>query len=326
MNKEPDRNPRRALGKGLSSLMMPRGAATIQEDEQPMAVPVAPPTAWPERTALPEYPPLPEHFEAFQNLPVDELRTNDEQPREVFDADKLQELAQSIQANGVIQPITVRKDPDGGYRIIAGERRWRAARIAGLTEIPALVRSLEQDRMLEVALIENLQREDLNPVETATAFQRLAAEHGLSHEQIAERTGKDRSTVTNFLRLLKLSPAVLNELTRGNISVGHARALLNLLNGDDQIAACRRIIAGQLSVRETEKLVKTLTNREGQAAASTQQAKAMDPNVRAALEEMAAVLGTRVRLVPRSEKAGRLEIEYYSREDLDRIYAAIVKE
>jgi ParB family chromosome partitioning protein len=268
----------------------------------------------------------PERFENFQNIPLDQLRPNEEQPRETFDAQKLEELAQSIQTNGLIQPITVRREGSGMYTIIAGERRWRAARLAGLKEIPALVRSVEQNRVLELALIENLQREDLNPVETAAAFQRLVSEHGLSHEEIAERTGKDRSTITNFLRILKLSPLVLNELTRGTISMGHARALLNIANADAQMDACRRIVSNQLSVRDTERLVKSLTNPENESQVEANKDKKIDPNIRAALDEMAAALSTRVRLVPRAGSGGRLEIEYYSQDDLDRIYSRIVNQ
>lgn len=311
MNREPDRNQRRALGKGISTLLSSRQApASALSQAQAVAVP----TEWPE------------HFENFQDIPLDQLRPNEEQPRETFDAEKLDELARSIQANGLIQPITVRREPNGMYTIIAGERRWRAARLAGLKHIPALVRSVEQNRVLELALIENLQREDLNPVETAAAFQRLVSEHGLSHEEIAERTGKDRSTITNFLRLLKLSPLVLNELTRGNISVGHARALLNIADPEAQINACRRIVSSQLSVRETERLVKTLTNRGTERQVEANKEQKIDPNIRAALDEMAAVLGTRVRLVPRTGSGGRLEIDYYSKDDLDRIYSTIVKQ
>ena len=311
MNREADRNQRRALGKGLSTLLTPRTSGPPAREH---AAPVA------TRTELPE------HFDNFQNIPLDQLRPNEEQPRETFDAEKLDELAQSIQANGLIQPITVRKEGEGMYTIVAGERRWRAARIAGLTEIPALVRSVQQDKILELALIENLQREDLNPVETAAAFQRLSSEHGLSHEQIAERTGKDRSTITNFLRLLKLSPLVLNELTRGSISVGHARALLNITDEQAQMDACRRIVSKQLSVRETELLVKTLTNLGTETKSQADTEKKLDPNIRAALDEMAAVLGTRVKLVAKKGSGGRLEIEYYSQDDLDRIYSTIVKQ
>lgn len=311
MNKEPDRNQRRALGKGLSALIAPRPAAVSAVRQI---------TESPSRTDWPE------HFEDFQNIPLDQLRSSEEQPRETFDTEKLQELAQSIQAHGLIQPITARKEDNGTYTIIAGERRWRAARLAGLKEIPALIRTVEQDRVLELALIENLQREDLNPVETATAFQRLVSEHGLSHEQIAERTGKDRSTITNFLRLLRLSPLVLNELTRGNLSVGHARALLNIADSEAQMSACRRIISNQLSVRETERFVKSLTDAKQSSQVIENKEPPLDPNIRAALDEMAAALGTRVRLVAKRGSAGRLEIDYYSKDDLDRIYATIMKQ
>lgn len=310
MSTEPNRNPRKALGKGLATLLSPRESTPIAVDPGERVV---------ARQGLPE------HFEEFQNIPLDQLRPHEEQPRESFDAERLEQLAQSIRVNGLIQPITVRKEQNGAYAIIAGERRWRAARLAGLKEIPALVRTVEQERILELALVENLQREDLNPVETASAFQRLISEHGLSHEQIAERTGKDRSTVTNFVRLLKLSPLVLNELTRGTISVGHARALLNIENSGAQMEACRKIVAQQLSVRETEKLVKSLVSSEA-APAKPKEEPSLDPNVRAALDEMAAALGTKVKLVSKSGSAGRLEIEYYSKDDLDRIYSVIVKE
>jgi ParB family transcriptional regulator, chromosome partitioning protein len=311
MNREPDRNQRKALGKGISTLLSPRGTSPPAFTQ---AAATAPRTEWPE------------NFENFQNIPLDQLRPNEEQPRGSFDGEKLDELAQSIQANGVIQPITVRREPNGTYTIVAGERRWRAARLAGLKEIPALIRSVEQNRVLELALIENLQREDLNPVETAAAFQRLVSEHGLSHEEIAERTGKDRSTITNFLRLLKLSPLVLHELSGGNISTGHARALLNIANPDAQMDVCRRIISNGLSVRETERLVRRLTNSKTDSQVEANTEKKIDPNIRAALDEMGAVLGTRVRLVPRAGSGGRLEIEYYSQEDLDRIYSTIVKQ
>jgi ParB family transcriptional regulator, chromosome partitioning protein len=312
MNNELNRKQRRALGKGISTLLSPREAPASALSQVAAATPAR--TEWPE------------HFQDFQSIPLEQLRPNEEQPRETFDAEKLDELAQSIQANGLIQPITVRRENNGTYTIIAGERRWRAARLAGLKEIPALVRSVEQDRVLELALIENLQREDLNPVETAAAFHRLVSEHGLSHEEIAERTGKDRSTITNFLRLLKLSPLVLNELTRGTISVGHARALLNIPDAQAQMNACQRIVSNQLSVRETERLVKNLTNVPTNTQVQENKEKKLDPNIRAALDEMAAVLGTRVSLVPKAGAGGRLEIEYYSKDDLDRIYSTIVKQ
>lgn len=317
MSNAQERNPRKALGKGLSALLPSRAPTAT-----PAAIAVAP------RPQTPEKPPLPEHFEEFQSIPLERIQPGEEQPRDSFDSDKLMELAQSIRANGLIQPITVATDSNGKFRIIAGERRWRAARIAGLTEIPALVRNVQKNQHLELALIENIQREDLNPIEVATAFHRLATEHGMSHEVIAERTGKDRSTVTNLLRLLRLGVRARNELISGRLSMGHARALLNITDEDAQGKLAEDIINRQLSVRETEALVKKIT-QEPQADSQIKENKAKtpeDPNVRAALDEMAMALGTRVRLVKRSPTSGRLEIEYYSQDDLDRIYSVIVKQ
>lgn len=317
MHREADRNPRRALGKGISALLGPRPAAIVPAEQDAREQHV------PEQDVQES---LAAGAERLEYIPLEQIRANEEQPRESFDGERLEELARSIEAHGVLQPITVRKEENGSYTIVAGERRCRAARLAGLKEIPAIVRTVEQDQMLELALIENLQREDLNAVETATAFQRLASEHGLSHEEIANRTGKDRSTITNFLRLLKLSPPVLNELTRGTITVGHARALLNIPDATAQMSACNKIVANQLSVRDTERLVKNLTARAEVPQAVEKKDGHEDPNVRAAIEEMSRALGTRVRLIPRSGSRGRIEIEYYSKDDLDRIYAAIVRE
>jgi ParB family transcriptional regulator, chromosome partitioning protein len=312
MNREqPDRNQRKVLGKGLSALLPTRGATAAA-----VAVPPPPETS------------LPENFEEFQSLPLDQIQPGEDQPRDVFDFEKMQELAQSIQANGILQPIVVYRDPasKGRYRIIAGERRWRAAGMAGLKEIPALVRTVERDKLLELSLIENIQREDLNPIEVANAFERLQTEHGLRHEQIAERTGKDRSTITNFLRLLKLGPRAQAELKMGNLSVGHARALLNIANEKQQAELCDQIIIKKLSVRDVESLVKRLTQESKQPQVTeNKEEKRMDPNIRAAIEELERVLGTKVHLLQGAKGAGRLMIEYYSQDDLDRIYSAIVQ-
>ncbi len=304
MNKEPDRNPRKALGKGLSALLPTRGAApTPVADSE-----------------------LPDKFEAFESIPLDQIMPGGEQPRSNFDPDKLNELADSIRANGVIQPITVRREGAKKYRIIAGERRWRASQLAGLATIPALVRSADEHERLQLALIENLQREDLNPIEIATAFQRLLDEHKLTHEQIAQRTGKDRSTVTNFVRLLRSSPFVRSCLLNGTITMGHGRALLNLLNEEQQDYVCRTLIEQQYSVRQTEAFVKAiLAPEETPAPVKSKPEPADDPNERAALEELQAALGTKVRLTRKPNGAGRLEIEFYSADDLDRIYSVIVK-
>ncbi len=311
MANTPDRNQRKALGRGLSALLPARGAA---------------PAMAPAETAPAGPAELPEHFEAFQDIPLEQIKPSSEQPRENFDAEKLNELADSIRANGVIQPITVRQTGPGKYQIIAGERRWRAAKLAGLAVIPALIRSADQHQRLELALIENLQREDLNPLEIATAFQRLVDEHKLSHEEIAERTGKDRSTVTNFTRLLKCSPFVRSCLLDGSISMGHARTMVNLPE-EVQDQLCQMIIERQLSVRSVENAIRILAEGgvkppELKAAAEP----AEDPNERAALAEMEAALGTRVRLKRNARGGGRLEIEFYSGDDLDRIYSVITRQ
>jgi ParB family transcriptional regulator, chromosome partitioning protein len=303
---KPTDNPRKALGKGLSALLppRPRGAlpteTTIQQSVSTNSLsPLDPRT-----------------------LPIGAIQPNPDQPREDFDPVKLEELAQSIRVNGIIQPITVTHYKQGTYLIIAGERRWRAAQLAGLEAIPVYVREAEPEQVLELALIENIQRADLNAVETAHAFRQLIERYGLSHDQVAERTGKDRSTVTNFLRLLKLAAPVLEALASGRIAVGHARTLLNLPHPDSQWAACQRIIDGGFSVRETEAYVKKLTE-PSKPPADPPAPTPIDPNIRAALDDIAMALGTKVRLVSRSESSGRLEIEYYSQEDLDRIYAVI---
>jgi ParB family chromosome partitioning protein len=323
MGKEPDRNPRKALGKGLSALLPSRNAIPLPhtaKSTEPAAA--SKPVAW--------RPPLPENFEEFQSIPLSQIQAGEEQPRDAFDLEKLEELSLSIKSNGLLQPIIVYRDPTAKskYRIIAGERRWRAASMAGLVEIPALVRTVSKDRLLELSLIENIQREDLNPIEIAAAFSRLSTQLGLSHEQIAERTGKERSTVTNFLRLLKLGSVAQTELKAGRISMGHARALLNIQNESQQAQIVDQIIAKRLSVREVEALIKKLNepSPSPQIIENKEELEKIDPNIRAALQEMEMALGTRVKLIPKSPAAGRLEIEYYSKDDLDRIYAAIVKQ
>lgn len=313
MSSEHDRNQRKVLGKGLSALLPSRPVVVQRADGTPVNQ---------SAPSVSVKQPLPDNFDDFQSLPLDQILAGAEQPRDVFDHDRLMELAHSIKTNGLLQPITVQKHTDGKYRIIAGERRWRAAKLAGLTHIAALVRTVEDSHRLELALIENIQREDLNPLEIAAAFDRLATEHGMSHEQIAERTGKDRSTVTNFLRLLRLGDEVKRALKNGKISVGHARTLLNLTDESQQAQACQDIIAKRLSVRDTEALVKRLTQeaRDPKPKAEPHEEK-IDPNIRAALDDMAMALGTKVHLTAR-----RLEIEYYSPEDLERIYSVIVKQ
>src|SRR5260221_3265208 len=250
---------------------------------------------------------------------IDRLAPNQYQPRGAMDDARLQELAQSIKSNGVIQPIVVRKVGDR-FQIIAGERRWRAAKLAGLLRVPIAVRDVapgQEKSLLQMALIENIQRENLNPIEEALAYRRLADEFHLRQEDIAAAVGKDRASVANFLRLLKLSEEIRIEVATGRLSMGHARALLALNDESQQRSTARDVIARSLSVRETESLVKRVTesatSREAPAPAP------VDVHTRAAEEKLKFLLGTRVRIVRRGS-GGRIEIDFTSEQELIRIY------
>ena len=297
--------PHKALGKGLSALLPGRTGSVANA---PKPENVHPPDTAPSGAAL--------------GLRLDSIDPNPLQPRLAFDPAKIQELADSIRANGVIQPLIVRRKGDR-FQLIAGERRLRAARVAGLQEIPVIVQDLADDRLLEVALIENIQREDLNPIETAQAFDRLARELHLSHEEIGRRTGKDRTTITNMVRLLKLPADVQLLLAERRLSMGHARALLGIDNEAKLIELGNRAAAQGLSVRQVERTVADLTQDRSLEPSS---ARAQDPNVKAAAQALEETLGTRVRILEKSEQRGKIEIEYYSQEDLDRIYTMIVGE
>jgi len=261
---------------------------------------------------------------------IDRLAPNDDQPRLQMDDGKLEELARSIKANGIIQPILVRRSGDG-FRIIAGERRWRAAQRAGLLKVPVVVRDVSEGshkELLELALIENVQREDLNPVEEATAYQRLADEFALTQEQIATAVGKDRSSIANYLRLLKLPEEVLADLASGALSMGHARALLALVDPAAQRHAAREVIARGLSVRDTESLAKKLgtanrSQNKEPGTGSVERPKA-DVHTRAAEDRMRFALGTKVR-ISRKGQGGTIEIEFTSEPELNRIYEYITE-
>ena len=285
-------NKPKALGRGLSSLLPSRPAPVAAAP-----APAAEPT----------------------KLPLDAIITNPNQPRRVFNPNPITELADSIRAHGVLQPLIVRRMGDK-FQIVAGERRWRAARLAGVSEVPVLIQQVTDNEALEIALIENIQREDLNPIETAHAFDRLSREVGLSQEEIGKRTGKDRVTIANLIRLLRLPTEVQQLLAEQKISMGHARALLALANADDQITLANSVAAQGLSVRAVEARVQKLISEK-----TAGKVKVQDPNVRAATEELERLLGTRVRIVETNEKRGRIEIEYYSPEELDRLYQFIVK-
>jgi ParB family chromosome partitioning protein len=252
---------------------------------------------------------------------IDLLAPNQQQPRLNMDDAKLEELAASIRSNGIIQPILVRRTGNT-YRIIAGERRWRAAQRAGLQRVPVVVRDIADGdkQLLELALIENLQREGLNPIDEALAYQRLAEDFALTQEQIAAAVGKDRSSVANFLRLLKLPDEVRAELAAGALSTGHARALLALPDAAAQRHGAREVVARHLSVRETEALVKKLAASKSPETKGLRTAEpSADVHTRAAEDRMRFALGTKVRIIRRGA-AGRIEIDFGSENELNRIY------
>lgn len=254
---------------------------------------------------------------------IDLLAPNDDQPRMQMDARGLEELAASIRANGIIQPIVVRKAGDR-FRIIAGERRWRAAQLAGLRTVPVAIKDIAGDShrdLLQLALIENIQREDLNCVDEAAAYQRLADDFQMTQDQIATAVGKDRSSVANYMRLLKLPEEVRADLAAGTLSMGHARALLALPEHAAQRQAAREVVSRKLSVRDTELFVKKL-GTTGPAKASRADAGKADVHTRAAEDRMRFALGTRVRIVRRGT-AGRIEITFGSEAELNRIYEQI---
>jgi len=292
-------NPRKVLGRGMNSLLGTRTQAPPPPSTQP-------PTA----------------SEQESSVPIESIDVNPLQPRRVFQAERLMELAQSIRANGIIQPLVVRKAGDR-YQLVAGERRWRAAKMAELTEVPVVIRDIPDEHLLEITLVENIQREDLNPIETATALQRMTAELGLNPEEIGHRTGKDRTTIINFMRLLQL-PADLQQLiAERRLSAGHGRCLLSLPTPDSQREVAQKAVTDGWSVRQMERVTQKMI--EGDKPKKVEEVE-HDPNVKAAIDELQRVLGTRVRIVEGARKKGRVEIEYYSQEDLDRIYSVIVGE
>ena len=282
---------RKALGRGLDSLLAKRPSAPDVEKPEP--------------------------GDLVRLIPVDAVDPNPHQPRAVFRPEAIEELSASIRRDGVIQPILAR--PEGErYLLVAGERRLRAAKHAGLTEIPAIIRRMDDDRLLEIALVENIQREDLNPIEVAHGLQKMARALELSHEELAVRTGKDRTTITNLLRLLRLPSDIQDLVALDRLSMGHARALLSLPDEDRQRQVAERVLKSGLSVRQVEQIV-----RDWQEPKEPKAQPPADPNVVAAVEEMERALGARVRLVAKSSRRGRIEIEYSSPEELDRIYGLI---
>ena len=272
---------RQALGKGLGALIPEKGA------------------------------PEAEGRKAAQVCGIEEVQPNPYQPRKVFSEEQLQELVDSIREKGILQPLIVRRRGNE-FELIAGERRWRAAQKAGLKEVPILVKDVPDSEMLELSLIENIQREDLNPIEEAEAYKRLMEQFHLTQEEISKKVGKDRTTVTNTVRLLKLPAEIKQSLAEGKISMGHARAFLGLEGIDKQKLLLKRLLAGGLSVRQTESLVKRFRTHNSPVSRKT------NPEWSGLMEELQRILGTKVRIVGK-RKRGKIEIEFYSLDELDRI-------
>ena len=291
MASKSDRRP--ALGRGLSALIPEKPA----------------PAASPSAAVSPQTP--------QREVDLDLVDPNPLQPRTRFDETKLQELAESISSTGLVQPIVVRRKGER-FEIVAGERRWRAAQIAGLLKVPVHVSEIPDDKLLQTALIENIQREDLNPIEEALAYRRLADDSGLTQEQIAASVGKDRATVANHLRLLKLPEQVRVRVASGEVSMGHARALLSLEDPDTLLRAVDKVVAGGLSVRATEALARKLSTPPADAAAPSPVVE-KDVHTRQAEERLRVVLGTRV-AIRRQGTGGHLEIEFVSEDELIRLY------
>lgn len=282
---------RKALGRGLSALI--RESETHPVDRAP---------------------------EAGLYIPVDRIDPNPLQPRSSFDEAELDELRDSIRSKGVIQPVIVRRVADR-YQLVAGERRWRAARLAGLDAVPAIVLDLEDRETLEIALTENLLRDDLGPLEAARAYKTLQDRFGLSHDEIAVRLGINRVTVTNTLRLLRLPSRVREMIEKGELTAGHARAVLGVENMDQQIRLAERIVQRGLSVREAERIAAN-AYQSGPPVAREPKLP-LDPNIRAATAQLERKLGTRVRITG-SDQKGQIEIKYFSAEDLNRLYQLLM--
>jgi len=299
-----DVKKRTALGKGLESLLGPKPGVSIAASAAAAPPPVA------ESTGRP------------LEIPLDRIDRNPYQTRTAFDQEKLNELAQSIKASGVVQPIVVREVADGKYLLIMGERRWRASQIAGKETIPAVVRRVSNEQALEMTIIENLQRADLNPMEQARAFARLSREFNLTQEQMSERTGKDRASIGNFLRLLKLPGPTQGMVESGMLSFGHARALLALESHEQIQEIAQHIVEMNLSVRQTEEHIKRLLNPEQKPARQETVKEPLDPNVRDARDLIQRRLGLRVHVEDKHGK-GRVIIEYANVDDFDLILRSL---
>src|SRR5947209_7048419 len=282
---------RKALGRGLDSLLPGRTSASPASASAGIA----------------------------NEIPVDLIHPNPYQTRKTINQETLKELAESIRVTGVVQPVVLRPIASGRYQLVAGERRWLASKSAGKATIPAIVREISDAQAMEITIIENLQREDLNPVEQARAFERLSREFAMTQEQIAQRTGKDRASIANFIRLLKLPQEVQDLMEKGTLSLGHGKALCGLAGHPEQLAkAAQEVVNKHLSVRQTEELISKIINPEGQEQKQEKAAKALDPNVREAARNLERILGVKVDIHDRKGK-GKIILKYSSLEDFDRI-------
>ena len=301
--------PRNALGRGLSAL--------IREPEPQQPQPQQPVAGGAAAAVAPALAPS----DALLQIDIDLIDPSPFQPRTRFREDALEELARSIRVSGIVQPLVVRRVGQR-FQLIAGERRWRAAQRSAFSRVPAIVRDVRDEMALEMSLVENLQREDLNPVEQARAFQRLTDEFHLTQEEVAERTGKDRATIANSVRLLRLEEAILDLLEEGRLSAGHGRALLSIAEPKDRLDLAHKISRGGMTVRQVERLAA----RSSKAKAASP-AAALDPNTKWAIEELQRKFGTKIVLHPlRPGRAGQLTFEYYDASDLTRLYEHLMRE
>jgi len=262
--------------------------------------------------------------DSLREIDIERILPNAHQPRKNFDDAGLNELADSIRAHGVVQPIVVRPLPDAFFQLIAGERRWRAAQRAGLTRIPAVVRETGEHAALEIALIENLQREDLNPIEEAQAYERLIVQFGLTQEEVARRVGKNRVTIANMLRLLKLPPEVQQWLRESRLSTGHAKALLSLSDLSAILETAKKIIQCNYSVRQAEMLVSRCAKSGSDRDQPAGSPEVLDPNVKAAIRALEQALGTKVSIQENGGR-GKIEIHFFSFEEMQRVYEGLLK-
>jgi len=260
--------------------------------------------------------------EELREVDIDLIQPSPQQPRTRFSDERLEELAQSIQNNGVIQPVLLRSRSTG-FELIAGERRWLAARKAGLRKIPAIVREIPDDRVLELALVENIQRQELNPIEEANAYLRLQQALGITQEDLAQRLGKDRSSVTNCLRLLRLPPDLQLLVEEEKVSMGHARCLLGLDTPDSQRSWARKVIERRMSVRELERALQQARNLES-GARKAASPRRVDPNLKAAEDRLRRRFGTQVKILAGPKGAGKIELSYYDEKGLDRLYEILM--